>query len=133
MKRCQVYLYGAGRGALVYHDVYAVVLHGGIEVFLHHGTETVYLVYEQDVVGLQGGEYACQVAGLVQHGAGGEFEPHAQFVGYDVAQGGLAQSGRTVQQCVVEGLASVFGRLHKDAEVFHYLLLSAEVAELQGP
>ena len=51
---------------------------------------------EKDVVGLQGCEDTRQIAGLVKHGAAGDFESHAQFVGNDIAQSGLAQSGRTV-------------------------------------
>ena len=100
-ERCQVYLYGACRGPLVYHDVYPVVLHGGIEVFLHHGTEAVYLVNEENVVRFQGRQYAGQVAGFVKHRAGCQFEAHTQFVGNDVAQCGLAQARRSVQQGVV--------------------------------
>ena len=130
-ERCQVYLYGACRGPLVYHYVYSVVLHGGIEVFLHHGTEAVYLVYEENVVRFQGRQYAGQVAGFVKHRARCQFEPYAQFVGNDVAQRGLAQARRSVQQGVVQGLAPVFGGLHEYAQVLHHLLLSAEVLEFQ--
>ena len=90
----------------------------------------MYLVDEQHVARLERGEYACEVAGLVEHGTARNLKPYAQLVGYDVAQCGLAQSGRAVQQCVVEGLATIFRCLDKHLKVFHHLLLSAEVAEL---
>ena len=48
----EVYLYGSCRWSLVYHDVDAVVLHCRIEIFLHYGGESVYLIYEEYVVGL---------------------------------------------------------------------------------
>ena len=128
----QVQLDAAGRRPLVDHDVDAVVLHGRIEVFLHHGAEPVDLVDEEHVVRLQRGQYARQIAGLVQHGAGRDLEAHAQLVGDDVAQGGLPQPRRAVQQRVVERLAPVLGRLHEHFQVLHHLLLPAEVPELQG-
>ena len=91
----------------------------------------MYLVDEEHVARLERGEYAGQVARLVEHGAAGELEAHAQLVGNDVAQCGLAQAGRTVQQGVVERLATVFGGLNEDLQVLHHLLLTAEVAEAE--
>ena len=37
-----------------------------------------------------------------------------------------------MQQHVVQGLGTQLGRLDKDAQVVHHLVLSAEVAELEG-
>ena len=92
----------------------------------------MYLVDEEHVVGLKTGEDACQVAGLVEHRAAGDFEAHTQFVGNDVAERGLAQSGRTVQQRVVEGFAAVAGSLNKHLKIIYHMALSAEVGEAQG-
>ena len=128
---CKVNLYAAGRRAFVYHDVDAVVLHGRVEVFLHDGREAVYLIDEEHIVWLERGEDACQVAGLVEHGAARELEAYAQLVGDDVGEGCLAQSGRAVQEGVVEGFAAILGSLHEDAQVIDDLLLTAEVVELQ--
>ena len=128
----QVNLYASCRRALVYHDVDAVVLHRRVEVFLHHGREAVYLVDEEHVVRLQAGQDAGQIARLVQHGAGRDFEAHAQLVGNDVGEGRLAQSGRSVQQHMVQRLAPQAGRLDEDAQVVHHLVLAAEVLEAQG-
>ena len=69
--------------------------------------------------------------GLSEHGPRCDFETYAQFVGDDVAQRRLAQSRRTVQECMVERFATVFGSLDKDTEVLDDLLLSAEVTEAQ--
>ncbi len=92
----------------------------------------MYLVDEEHIVGLERGEDAGQVAGAVEHRTTGEFETHAQFVGNDVAQCGLAQSWRTVEQGMVEGFATVFGSLHKHLQVLHHALLTTEVAEVEG-
>ena len=100
-KGIQVELYAACRRAFVYHDVYPVVLHGGIKILLHYGTEPMDFVDEEHVVRLQRSQDTGQIARLVQYRAGRDLETHAQFVGYDVAQRGLPQSRRTVQQSMV--------------------------------
>ena len=128
----EVYLYGACRRPLVDHDVDAVVLHGRVEVFLHHGGEAVYLVDEEHVVGFQRRQNARQVARFVEDGPAGDLESHAQFVGDDVAQRRLAQSRRPVEQGVVERFAAILGRFHEHLQVFHHLGLAVEVGEAQG-
>ena len=130
-KGVQVYLYGACRRTLVYHYVDAVVLHGGIQIFFHHGRKSVYLVDEEHIVRLQRREYSCQVAGFVEHRSARYLEAHSQFISNDIAQRGLSQSWRTVQQRMVERFAPVFRRLHEHLQVLHHLLLSAEISEFQ--
>ena len=92
----------------------------------------MYLVDEEHVARLQRGEYAGQVARLVEHGAAGDLEAHAQLVGDDVGQRGLTQSRRAVQQRVVEGLAAVLGSLDEDAQVVNDADLTGEVLKAQG-
>ena len=87
------------------------------------------LVDEQHVIRLQRRQDARQVAGFVEHRARGNLEAHTQFVGDDVAQGGLSQSWRTVQQSVVKRFATVFGRLDEHVQVVHHFLLPAEIPE----
>ena len=89
----------------------------------------MYFVDEEHVVRLERGEQSGQVAGLVEHRAAGELEAHSQFVGNNVREGGLAQSGRAVEQGVIERLATIFGGFHKDAQVFYHVALAAEVVE----
>ena len=128
----QVDLNTASRGPLVYHDVDAIVLHGRVEILLHDGREAMNLIDEEHIVRLQTGQDACQVSGLVQHRTAGELESHAQLVGNDIAQGGLAQSWRAMKQRMVERLATITSCLHEDAKVVHHLLLSAEILKAQG-
>ena len=90
------------------------------------------LVDEEHVVGLQGGEEAGEVAGLVEHGAGGGLDTDAQLVGNDVGEGGLAEAGRAVEEDMVEGLAAVLGGADEDLEVLHHLLLAGETVEPRG-
>ncbi len=62
-------LHGARSGSLVDHYVDTVVLHGGIKIFLHHWTEPVDFVDEENVVFFERGEYAGKVAGFIEHRA----------------------------------------------------------------
>ena len=128
----EVYLNAACRWTAVDHDVDAVVLHGGIEVFLHDGREAVDLVDEQHIARLQRGEDAGQVARLVENGAAGHLEAYAQLVGDDVGQGGLAQARRAVEERVVERFAAVGRGLGEDLEVLHHLGLTGKVGKTQG-
>ena len=90
-------------------------------------------VDEEHVARLERGENAGQVARFVEHGPAGYFKAHAQLVGNDVRKCRLAQSRRAVQQGVVERFATVFGSFYEHLEVFHNLLLPAEVAEAKRP
>ena len=87
------------------------------------------LVDEKHVAPLQRGKDASKVARLVEDRARGDLETHAQLVGDDVAQSGLSQSGRAVEQGVVERLATVFSCFDKYAQVIDYALLTAKVVE----
>ena len=93
----------------------------------------MYLVDEQHVARLERGEYAGKVAGTVEHRAAGYLEAHAQLVGDDVRQRGLAKARRAVKQRVVERFATVFRSLDKDFKVVNHGLLSAEISEMQRP
>ena len=131
-KGAEVYLDGTCRRTLVYHNVNAVVLHGAVEVFLHHGRKTVDFVDEKHVVFFERSQYASQVAWFVEHRTAGHLEAHAQFVGYDIAQCRLSQSWRTMQQSMVKRFATVFRCLHKDFQVLHHFLLPRKVFKTQG-
>ena len=125
-------LHRARSGAFVYHDVDAVVLHGRVEIFLHHGTQAVDFVDEEHIVFFEGGEDAGKVAGLVEHRSGGGLHAHSQLVGDDAREGCLAQTGRTEEQYVVERFAAHACRLDEYLEVGHYLVLTVECLETAG-
>ena len=89
----------------------------------------MYLVYEQNIIRFEIGEYPCQFPGLIQHRTGGHLDVYAQFVRYDVAQGRLSQARRPVKQDMIQCLFSFLGRLNKYFEVFLYLILSGKAVE----
>ena len=123
---------GACAGAFVDHDVDAVVLHGGVEVFFDDGREAVDFVDEEDVVFFERCEYSGQVAGFVEDGAGGDFHAHAELVGDDAGEGCLAQARGAEEQDVVEGLAAHACGLDKDAEVGDDFVLAVEILKGEG-
>ena len=126
-------LHAAGIRARLNHDVDFVVLHGGVEVLFHYWRKAVDLVNEKDIVGLEVGEQARQLARLVDDGAGGDAHVHAHLIGDDVREGGLAEAWRPVQQHMVEGLFPRLRRLHEHDDVLNHLLLPVEVAEVGRP
>ena len=127
----EVYLNASGRRTFVEHDVNAVVLHGGVEIFFHHGGKAMNLVDEKDIVGFKAGQESREITGFIKYRTGSEFEPYTEFVGNDVGKRGFAESRRSVEQGVVQWLVAHFCSLHKDAEILHDFLLSAEIMEAQ--
>ena len=74
-------------------------------------------------------EDSGQIAGFVEHGSGCYFQTHAEFVGYNSGKSGLAQSGRTEQEHVVECFGAHFCRSGENAQVFNYFILAVEGLE----
>ena len=114
-ERIQINLYASGRRAFVYHDVYAVVLHGRVQILLHYGAQPVYFVDEKYIIGLQAGKHSRQIPRLVEYRTGSYLEAYPQFVGYDIAECCFSQSGRAVKQHMVQRLATQAGSFHKYA------------------
>ena len=104
--------------ALTDHDVELKIFHRRVQVFLGDAPEAVNLVNEQHVAFLQRiGEDCCQVAGFLNRGPRGDFDPHAEFIGDDVRQRRLAQSGRPKQQGVIQCLSALPRSRNVDLEL----------------
>ena len=91
----------------------------------------MYLIDEQHILRLQGGEDAGQVARLIQHGAAGNLEAYAQLISDDVGERRLTQTRRAVQQRMIQRLAAIAGSLHEDLQVLHHLRLSRKILKVQ--
>ena len=80
--------------------------------------------------GLQVGQQARQVGRLVQHRPGGLADLHAHLVGENGGQRGLAQSGRPVEQHVVDVvLAAGLRRLDVELQLRLGLFLAGKLIE----
>ena len=119
----------ARRRSLADDEVELVVLHGGIEDFLHRRVEAVDLVDEQDVAVFQVGEQRGEIAGLADHGTGGGAEADAQLARHDLGERGLAEAGRAGEQHVIERVAARLGGLDEHLEVGARLLLADELGQ----
>ncbi len=91
----------------------------------------MYLVNEENIILLQTHQDAGKITGLIKHRTRRHLKPHTQFIGYDIGEGGLAKSRRSVQQRMVKCLLAKTGRLHKHTEILYYLLLTAEIIKCQ--
>ena len=132
-ERCQRELNRTSARSLVNHDVDAIVLHSRVEVFLHNWAQAVNLVDEEHIVLLERGEQSRQVARLVEHGAAGHFKSHSHLVGNNARQSGLSQSWRSIEQRVVECLASLSCSSDKDLEIVDDAFLPGKVAKPRRP
>jgi len=108
------------------------VFHRRVQHFLDHRRQAVDLVHEQHVVRLEVGQQRCEVAGLLDHRAGGHPQGHAQLVGDDVAEGGLAEAGRPEDQHVVERVAAGLGRFDVDLQLLAHRGLAEVVGQALG-
>ena len=109
-----------------------VVLQRGVEDFFDHRGQAVNLVDEEHIVFFQVGQQRCQVLGLFKHRTAGLAQVHAQLVGHDVAERGLAQAGRAKQQHMVQGLAPLAGRTYENFKLLARLGLAHVLVEQLG-
>ena len=129
----QVDLHRAGRGAFADDEIERVILHRGIEDFLHMRRQAVDLVDEQHVARFEIGEQGRKVAGLGDDGAGGGAEADAHLAAEDLRQRGLAEAGRAGEQDVVERIAAIAGGGDEDFQVGLGRLLAGEIVERRRP
>lgn|GEM_PF-5723190 len=96
-------------GALADHDVDFAVFHGGVEDFFDLAGEAVDFVDEEHGVGFKVGEDPDEIPGAHDCGAGSDVDDSLHLRCDDVGEGGFAESGRTVEEKVVEGFFALFG------------------------
>jgi hypothetical protein len=117
-------------GPVADHDVELEVLQRRVQDLFHHRAQPMDLVDEQHVAGLQVGQQRGQVAGLLQHRAGGLAQVDLHLVGDDVRQRGLAEPRRAEDQGVVQRLAAAAGGADEDLHLLAHRRLADVVREL---
>src|SRR5262245_24528007 len=132
-ERRQVELDRARARALADHDVDLEVLERRIKDLLDHRREAMNLVDEEHVPRFQIGQQRGEIAGALEHRAGGLAQVDAHLLRDDVRQGGLAEAGWAEQQDVVERLATSFRRLDEDLELAADLFLPDVLGQRAGP
>ena len=91
------------------------------------------LIDEEDVSLFEGSEQTRQVARLVQDGTGCHLHVDPHFIGYDMRQGRLSQTGRTVEQGMVQGLAAHLRSFDVDLQVGDDFALPGKIIQFLGP
>ena len=123
----------ARRRPLADDQVELEIFHRRVEHFLDRRLQAMDFVDEQDIPGLEVCQDCGEVAGPLDHRAGGGAEADAEFAGDDLRQRGLAEAGRPVQQHVVQRLAAGAGGLDEHGEVFAAGLLADEFGQRLRP
>ena len=112
------------RGPLADHDVQREILHCRVEDLLHRAIQAVNLVDEEHVALVQRSQDGRQIPRPLDRRAAGVADVGAQLAGHDRRQGGLAQTGRAVQQDVIRRVPSLAGGAEQDPEVGLQLALA---------
>ena len=79
------------------------------------------------------GQQRREIAGALQHRAGGVAQVHAELVGDDMGERGLAEPGRTEDERVVERLAAAPGRLDEHRHLLAHPRLADVIGQRAGP
>ncbi len=87
------------------------------------------LVDEENVVLLQVREDRGQIAGLLDYRPGRRLQVRAHLVRHDDAERGLSETGRAVEQHVIERLAALESGLDEDLQILGHLLLTDVLTE----
>ena len=91
------------------------------------------LVDEEHLALLQIRQHRREIAGFLDHRSGRRTNRHAELVGDDAGERGLAEPGRPVQQHVIERLAALLGGLDRHVQVFADAFLADVVVERPRP
>ena len=91
------------------------------------------LIDEQHVPGLQPSQDGRHIPSPLDGRAGGDLDVHPHFMGDDVAQSGLAQARRSVDDDVVQGLVTDRRSLDGDAQIVLDLGLPDKIGQPPGP
>ena len=89
-------------------------------------------VDKENVSGVQVGEQRGKIPGLFDGRAGGDADVYPHLVGDDPCQGGFAQTGRAVEQGVIQRLIPAAGGFNIDGQVSLGLLLPGVVRQQFG-
>ena len=119
--------------ALAEHDVDAEVFHDRIDELFDRAGEPVDLVDKQDGSFGGIGQERQDVLLLVERRPARDAELDPQLVVQDRREGGLAQTGGTIEEDMGQRLASLLGRGQTDRQAFGDGALADDLAQAPGP
>ena len=121
---------GTGARPLVNHDINHIILHGGVQIFLHFGRKPMNFVNKKHIPRLKGSEKAGQISRLVQNRTGSHLHVHPHLIGDDMRQRGFSQAGRAMEKNMVQGLPAQFGGFYINGQVGDNFLLAGKIPQL---
>ena len=120
----------AGQRALAHHDGKREVLHGWVKYLFDIGGHPVYFVDEQNVIGLNVGEYCRQIAGSFKRRSGSYAQIAFHLPGYNAGQGRFAKARRPVEERVVKRFFTLQRSLHIYRKLILQVALTNKIIEL---
>ena len=110
--------------ALTCDDVQCKILHRRIENLLHSAGEPMHLVDKQHIPRIQVGQKSGQIPRLFNGRAAGDPQIDSHLIGHNPSQGGLAQTGRAVEQHMIQGFLPALGGLDVNFQILLDLILA---------
>src|SRR5437762_3719848 len=107
----------ARAGALADDQIDAEILHRRIEYFLDRGLQAMNFVEEENFFTLKRSKDRGEISFAFEQGAGAGFDGNVQLVGNDLGQRGLAQTGRAIEQDMIQCLAAAARGLYGDLNI----------------
>ncbi|KAF5042294.1 hypothetical protein DSECCO2_514110 [anaerobic digester metagenome] len=90
-------------------------------------------INKKHIIGFKRGEQSGQIAWFFNHRAAGNLDAYAHFIGQNVRQGCFTESGRAVEQGMIECFAALAGSPHKYQQIIDHLFLAHEFMEIARP
>ena len=92
--------------SLADNQVHAKIFHRRVQHFFHRGLQAVNFIQEENLFFFKRGQNRCQVPLALQQGPGAGLYRNVQFVGDDLCQGRFSKTWWSVEQHVVQRLAT---------------------------
>jgi DNA helicase-2/ATP-dependent DNA helicase PcrA len=83
-ERIQIYLDATCRRPFINHDINAIVFHGRIKIFFHHGRQAMNFINKEYIIRFETGQHTCQISRFIEHRTGGYLKADSQLVGNDI-------------------------------------------------
>jgi hypothetical protein len=114
----------AGAGTLANDQVDAKILHRWIENFLDSGLQAMDFVEKENFLAFERSQDCRQIAFSLQERPSAGLNGDIQFIGDNLGESGLAETGRAVEQDVIESFAARARGFDGDGYIFLDALLT---------
>src|SRR3984957_15867938 len=117
-------------GTLADDQVNAKILHRGVENFFEGRLQAMNFVEKEKIAQIKRSEDGGEITFFFEQRARADLDGRAHFVGENLRERGLAQSGRAIKQHMVERIAAIARGVHGNFQIFFHARLADEVFDL---